>query len=46
MGYQIASGYLSTGIGLSKDIGAFGALSIDTIQAQAKIHDKKYSGVI
>ncbi|WP_272660977.1 fimbria/pilus outer membrane usher protein [Providencia sp. PROV150] len=43
-GYQIASGYLATGIGLSKDIGAFGALSIDTIQAQAKIHDKKYSG--
>lgn len=43
-GYQIANDYYAAGLGLSKDIGNFGALSFDAIQAKAKIKDEDYLG--
>ncbi|MEX9691097.1 MULTISPECIES: fimbria/pilus outer membrane usher protein [unclassified Providencia] len=43
-GYQIADDYFSAGLGLGKDMGKLGALSIDAMQAQAKIFDKDYTG--
>ncbi|MEY1239725.1 fimbria/pilus outer membrane usher protein [Providencia manganoxydans] len=43
-GYQISNDYLAAGLGLAKDIGKFGALSVDTIQAKTKIYDKIYNG--
>lgn len=43
-GYQISDDYLSTGVGIGKDIGQYGALSIDMIQSYAKIKNKYYNG--
>lgn len=43
-GYQISDDYFSAGLGLGKDMGKLGALSIDAIQAQAKIDEKSYTG--
>ncbi|HHR6046250.1 TPA: fimbria/pilus outer membrane usher protein [Providencia alcalifaciens] len=43
-GYQIADDYFSAGLGLGTDMGKLGALSIDAMQAQAKIYDKSYTG--
>jgi len=43
-GYQIAENYTAFGLGLGKDIGDIGALSVDSIQAKAKIKGKSYVG--
>ncbi|EKT56047.1 fimbria/pilus outer membrane usher protein [Providencia burhodogranariea] len=43
-GYQIANEYTATGLGVGKDIGRFGALSVDAIYAQAKIDNNTYNG--
>lgn len=43
-GYQIARNYVAFGLGLGKDIGNIGALSLDSIQARAKIREKNYIG--
>lgn len=43
-GYQVAQDYLSFGLGLAKDIGDIGALSVDSIQAKAKVKDKDFVG--
>ena len=43
-GYQIAKNYTAFGLGLGKDIGDIGALSLDSIQAKAKIKEKNYVG--
>lgn len=43
-GYQIANRYTATGFGLGKDIGRYGALSVDATYAQAKIDDDTYNG--
>lgn len=44
VGYQIANDYFSTGFGIAKDIGSLGAVSVDTIQAQAKINNDSMYG--
>lgn len=43
-GYQIANDYMAYGFGLAKDIGHLGALSVDSIQARAKVIEKNYTG--
>ncbi|QZY66511.1 fimbrial biogenesis outer membrane usher protein (plasmid) [Providencia rettgeri] len=43
-GYQIANNYQAIGIGFGKDIGRFGAISVNSIQSQAKIRNNKYNG--
>ncbi|MEQ5306294.1 fimbria/pilus outer membrane usher protein [Providencia rettgeri] len=43
-GAQIANNYQAIGLGLAKDIGRFGALSFDSIQAKSKIGDDQYVG--
>jgi len=43
-GYQVADDYLAFGAGIGKDIGNLGAVSIDSIQAKAKVNGKNYVG--
>lgn len=43
-GYQVANDYLAIGLGLGKDIGVHGAITIDSIQAKAKVQNKEYNG--
>nr|WP_154325390.1 fimbria/pilus outer membrane usher protein [Pantoea sp. 201603H] len=43
-GYQIADDYAAFGLGLGKDMGNIGALSLDSIQAKATIKGKNYVG--
>lgn len=44
VGAQLSDNYTSGGIGLGKDLGYFGALSVDALQANAKIKERKLSG--
>lgn len=43
-GYQIADDYFSAGFGLGKDMGKYGALSVDALYAQARIYNKTDTG--
>lgn len=43
-GAQISNNYQAAGLGFARDIGGFGALSIDSIQAKAKIENNNYVG--
>jgi len=43
-GYQVSEDYLAFGAGLGKDLGNIGAVSVDSIQAKAKVNGKNYAG--
>lgn len=44
IGQQISNNYISTALGVGKDLGGFGALSVDTVHAISKIDDDKLTG--
>lgn len=44
LGTQLSENYTSVGIGVGKDFGVYGALSVDTLHANSKVDNAKLSG--